>query len=53
MGLVISTIEIDSIPASREEDLVANTIDACVGVREENVLTLGVCGVVGGSTAVV
>ena len=49
--LVVRAVEVDTIPAHGEEDLVTDTVLALVRVREVDVLALSVGGVVRDSTA--
>lgn len=51
--LVVCAVEVDTIPAHGEENLVADTVNTLVRVGEVDILALGICGVVGNSTAVV
>lgn len=51
--LVVCAVEVDTVPAHREEDLVADTVLTGIDVGEVDVLALSVSGVVGDSTGVV
>lgn len=53
MRLVVWHVQVDAIPALREEDLVTDTVLASINIGEVDVLSLSICRVVGGSATVV
>ncbi len=51
--LVVSAVEVHTVPAHGEKDLVPDTVLTRINVREVDVLALSISGIAGNRTAVV